>query len=78
MSKPRGNFLKEEEFDTIKLLLSKGVKAFDVARITKRSDDTVRRCKNVNTYDEYREANEQESKIRKERESVEEQIFETF
>ena len=66
----RGTRLAEKEFDNIKLLTGKGMKQVEIAKVTGRSDDTVRRVKNSKNYQDYLKNNKEERNIRNEREAL--------
>jgi len=49
----RGTKVTREDFDTMKYLLAKKRRNTDIAKITGRGDDTIRRIKNAATWEDW-------------------------
>ena len=54
---PKNGIVSQEEFEKIKMLFGYGMRNAQIVKATNRSDDTVRRIKKVDTYDDFILAN---------------------
>ena len=71
---PKNGRLTEVEFNNIKLLQFKGMSTAQISKVTKRSEDTVRRCYTVEEFPEYLEQNKTERKARLQREAEQQRM----